>query len=51
MDIFTTLVQTSKKMMCSAYDYFRLHLRHDPAAPNLAINILAAAKDPILSIC
>jgi len=45
------LVQTSKKMMSSAYDYFRLHLRHDPNAPDLADKILAAAKDPNPSLC
>ena len=51
MDIFTTLVQSSKKMMCSAYDYFRLQLRHDPNAPDLANKILAAAKNPNPSLC
>ena len=51
MDIFTTLVQTSKKLLISAYDYFRLHLRHDPNAPDLAIKILTAAKDPNPLLC
>ena len=51
MDIFTTLVQTSKKLLTSAYEYFRLHLRHDPNAPDLAIKILAATKDPSPSHC
>lgn len=43
MDIFTTLVQTCKKVGASAYDYFRLHLLHHSTAPSLSNFILAKA--------
>ena len=46
MDIFTTIVQTCKKVLCRPYEYFRLHLRRDPQAPSLANLIRAAASDP-----
>jgi hypothetical protein len=44
MDIFTTLVQTCRKLGASAYEYFRLHLRRAAAAPSLAASIKAAAS-------
>lgn len=44
MDVFTTLVQTCKKVCCSPYEYFRLHFRHDPQAPSLAKLILTVAS-------
>ena len=43
MDIFTTLVQTCKKLSLSAYAYFRAHLRHTLSAPSLALRIQQAA--------
>ena len=43
MDIFTTLVQTCKKLSLSAYDYFRAHLRNPSTAPSLAPRIRQAA--------
>ena len=43
MDIFTTLVQTCKKLGQSAYEYFRAHLNATPSAPSLAPRILQAA--------
>lgn len=43
MDVFTTIVQTCKKMGTSAYEYFRLHLCHESQAPNLPQMILTAA--------
>lgn len=36
MDVFTTLVETCKKVWYSPYEYFRLHFSHDPNAPSLA---------------
>ncbi len=36
MDVFTTLVETCKKVLYSPYDYFRLHFSRDPNAPSLA---------------
>ena len=43
MDIFTTLVQTCKKLSLSAYAYFRAHFRGLPSAPSLASRIRQAA--------
>jgi Transposase IS66 family len=43
MDVFTTIVQTCKKMGASAYEYFRLHLCHASQAPDLPQMILTAA--------
>ena len=51
MDVFTTIVQTCKKLSYSAYEYFRQHLRHDPSAPILAKMITEAAKAPALKLC
>ena len=42
MDIFTTLVQTCKKLSLSAYAYFKAHLRHADSAPALAHQIRQA---------
>jgi len=42
MDIFTTLVQTCKKLRLSAYAYFRAHLAHTLSAPSLAACIRQA---------
>lgn len=44
MDVFTTIVQTCKKLGYSAYEFFRQHLRREPSAPNLAKRITDAAK-------
>lgn len=44
MDVFTTIVQTCKKLGNSAYEFFRQHLRREPLAPNLAKLITDAAK-------
>ena len=43
MDIFTTLVQTCKKLKLSAYDYFRAQLRKALPATSLAPRIHQAA--------
>lgn len=43
MDIFTTLVQTCKKLSLSAYDYFRDQLRRKFPVPSLAHRIQQAA--------
>jgi hypothetical protein len=51
MDVFTTIVQTCKKLSYSAYEYFRQHLRHDKSAPILAKMITDAAKAPALKLC
>ena len=45
MDIFTTLVQTCKKLRISAYDYLRDRLTRRYAMPSLADQILAAASN------
>jgi hypothetical protein len=39
MDIFTTLVQTCKKLSLSGYAYFQAHFRRAPSAPSLAPRI------------
>jgi len=44
MDIFTTLVQTCKKLRVSAYDYLRDRLSRRYAMPALADQILANAS-------
>ena len=44
MDIFTTLVQTSKKLGISAFDYFRDRLSQAFELPSLAESIQIAAK-------
>ena len=44
MDIFTTLVQTSKKLGISAFDYFRDRLSQAFDLPSLAESIQIAAK-------
>jgi len=44
MDIFTTLVQTCKKLHVSAYDYLRDRLSRRYAMPSLADQIRAAAS-------
>ena len=43
MDIFTTLVQTCKKLSLSAYTYFHAHLRQTLPIPSLATHIHQAA--------
>ena len=43
MDIFTTLVQTCKKLSLSAYAYFHAHLRKTLPLPSLATYIRQAA--------
>jgi len=43
MDIFTTLVQTCKKLGLSAYAYFHTHLRKTLPLPSLATHIQQAA--------
>jgi hypothetical protein len=43
MDIFTTLVQTCKKLSLSAYAYFHAHLRKTLPLPSLANHIHQAA--------
>ena len=43
MDIFTTLVQTCKKLSLSAYAYFRVRLRRTLPVPSLAPSIHQAA--------
>ena len=43
MDIFTTLVQTCKKLSLSAYAYFHAHLRKTLPLPSLATHIHQAA--------
>ena len=43
MDIFTTLVQTCKKLSLSAYAYFRAHLGRTLSAPSLGLRIRQAA--------
>jgi hypothetical protein len=43
MDIFTTLVQTCKKLSLSAYAYFRAHLGPTLSAPSLGLRIRHAA--------
>ncbi len=43
MEVFTTLVETCKKVFYSPYEYFRLHFRHDPNAPSIANLIQAQA--------
>jgi hypothetical protein len=43
MDIFTTLVQTCKKLGLSAYAYFRAHLGRTLSAPSLGPRIRQAA--------
>lgn len=43
MDIFTTLVQTCKKLSLSGYAYFRAHLRNALSIPSLAPRIRQAA--------
>ena len=48
MDIFTTLVQTSKKLGVSAYAYLRDRLRKQSELPSLAVTIQAAVKDASL---
>jgi hypothetical protein len=44
MDVFTTIVQTCKKLGYSAYEFFRQHLRREPSALNLAKLITDASK-------
>ena len=44
MDIFTTLVQTCKKLHVSAYDYLRDRLSRRHAMPSLADQIYAVAS-------
>ena len=44
MDIFTTIVQTCKKLGVSAYRYFRARLLRSPAHPPLAPLIRATAS-------
>ena len=44
MDIFTTLVQTCKKLGISAYAYLRDRLTHRHAMPSLAASIRTAAS-------
>ena len=44
MDIFTTIVQTCKKLGVSAYRYFRARLLRSPDHPHLAALIRAAAS-------
>lgn len=51
MDVFTTIVQTCKKLGNSAYKYFLQHLRHDRCAPNLAKIITDIAKTPSPDLC
>ena len=51
MDVFTTIVQTCKKLSYSAYEYFRQHLRHELSAPILSKMITDAAKAPALKLC
>ena len=51
MDVFTTIVQTCKKLSYSAYEYFRQHLRYDPSAPILAKMVAEAANAPTLKLC
>jgi hypothetical protein len=46
MDIFTTLVQTSKKLGISAYAYLRDRLSDEFALPSLAQRITLAAQAP-----
>lgn len=43
MDIFTTLVQTCKKLSLSGYGYFRAHLRNAIPVPSLALRIQQAS--------
>ena len=49
MDIFTTLVQTSKKLGISAYTYLRDRLRQQFEFPSLAETIQAAAQNAYLN--
>jgi hypothetical protein len=51
MDVFTTIVQTCKKLSYSAYEYFRQHFLRDQSAPNLAKMITEAAKKPTIMLC
>ena len=51
MDVFTTIVQTCKKLSFSAYKYIFQQLRHDPCAPNLAKMITDTAKTPLPKFC
>lgn len=51
MDVFTSIVQTCKKLSTSAYEYFRLHLRRQLEAPNLALMIRATNATPKTSLC
>jgi hypothetical protein len=45
MDIFTTLIQTSKKLRISAYAYLSDRLTRRYAMPSLADQILATASN------
>jgi hypothetical protein len=49
MDIFTTLVQTSKKLSVSAYEYLRDRLSLRFEMPSLAQTIHLAAQSPVAS--
>jgi hypothetical protein len=49
MDIFTTLVQTSKKLGISAYEYLRDRLNGRFQMPSLAQCIHQAAQSAIAS--
>lgn len=51
MDVFTTIVQTCKKLSYSAYEYLRQHLQHDLNAPVLADMITKAAKTASPGLC
>ena len=51
MDVFTTIVQTCKKLGYSAYKYILLHIRHDPCAPSLAKMITDIATTPLSELC
>jgi hypothetical protein len=50
MDVFTTLVQTCKKLGLSAYAYLRDHLAQRSQMPSLADSIRSAAKCAAASV-
>ena len=49
MDVFTTIVQTSKKLGLSAYEYLRDRLSGARDLPSLAQTIHQAAQSPVAS--